>query len=165
MWRLTSLLLLSGGGNAPVRWCWRGRNCHVALIWWGRGGRTDVSIRGRQIHPHNWDDSLGINSCCLASLWSGLSLFCLCKGCRWLLGFDDKGPDPLLGCGGGDDEAEPDGEDDAEGNGGCCQPSRNPDSCVQTSNPVRPLPVKAKDFLLVEDSITFTLSSQFELGK
>ena len=52
----------------------------------------------------------------------------------------------MLGRGGGDDEAEPDGEDDAEGDGGRCQPSRNSNSRVQAGNPVGPLPVKAGSF-------------------
>ena len=145
-WRLTSLLLLGGRGNAPIRWGRRCRNSHVALVWRGRGSGTDVSIGGGQIHPHNWDHGLGINSCCLASLWSSFGFFCLGKGCRRLLSLDNEGPDPLLGRGGGDDEAEPDGEDDAEGDGGRCQPARNSNSCVQAGNPVWPLPVRAYSY-------------------
>jgi hypothetical protein len=51
---------------------------------------------------------------------------------------DDEGPEALLGRGGGDDEAQPHREDDAEGDGGGGKPSRHSQPRVHARHPVRP---------------------------
>ena len=63
---------------------------------------------------------------------------------------DDEGAQSLLGRGGGDDEAEPDGEHDTEGNGGGGEPARDPHPGVQAGHPVRPLAAAGQLLVSVE---------------
>ena len=51
---------------------------------------------------------------------------------------DDEGPEALLGRGWGDDKAQPHRENDAEGDGGGCQPARHSQARVHARHPVRP---------------------------
>merc|ERR1719450_1727259 len=65
---LLSILLLGGGGNTPVGWCWRGWDSHVTLIRRGGGSGTDVPVGGRQIHSDDRDHGLWVDTSSLTSL-------------------------------------------------------------------------------------------------
>ena len=133
--------LLGVWGDAPVGRSRRGGNTHLAAVAWGWRGWTHLTVRRRKIHPHHGHHRVRIHTGSLASLGSCLGLLGLGEGSGWLLLCpDDEGTDALLWCGGGDDEAEPDGEYDAKGDGGSGEPTRDAHSGVQAGYPVRPLP-------------------------
>ena len=126
-----------------------GHGGHVALVaGGGRPGHRQVAVGGREVHV---DDGhhvvLLLQPAGLGLLGLGGSsslglLDSLQNGRRGLLALDEERLDLPLGGGGGDDEAEPDGEDDAEGDGGGREPPGDPHLGVETGDPVRPAPAQ-----------------------
>ena len=137
------------GGGGPGDHHGGGLGGHVAPVAGGGGGGDTISghqaiVCGGQVididHSHHVVPGVEAGSLGLLSLGLGGHLDRLGEGGGGLLTLDEHGLDLPLGGGGGDHEAEPQWEDDAEGDGGGGQPPGHPDLGMQTGDPVRPAP-------------------------